>query len=67
MHNHSHKTDTLLRDGSAAQMLAISRATLWRWTRERHDFPKPIRVGPNTTAWRLSDLQAFIDRQAAQA
>lgn len=50
----------LLRPKDAAAMLAISPNTLWRWTRERKDFPSPVKLGPGSTAWRLADLEAFI-------
>lgn len=31
-----------------------SRVTIWRWTRDGL-FPIPVRIGPNSTAWRHSD------------
>lgn len=48
-------------------MLGIAAPTLWRWTRRRAEFPRPIKLGPGTTAWRVSDLEAFIERQARGA
>ncbi len=29
-----------------------------------HKLPAPIRLGPRTSAWRLSDIEAFIERLA---
>ena len=47
-------------------MLGIAAPTLWRWSRERDDFPKPIKLGAATTAWRVSELEAFIERRASR-
>ena len=35
-----------------------STATLWRWVRDGL-FPAPIRIGPNSVAWRVSDCQEW--------
>jgi prophage regulatory protein len=37
--------------------LGVSRATVWRWS-ANGTLPKPVKLGPNTTRWRLSDLEA---------
>lgn len=50
---------TYLTVRQAAARLAVSVPTVWRWARERPDFPKPCRLGPNCTRWRLSDLEAW--------
>lgn len=38
--------------------LGVSRATVWRWA-SAGLLPQPIKLGPNTTRWRLSDLVAM--------
>jgi predicted DNA-binding transcriptional regulator AlpA len=48
-------------------MLGIAAPTLWRWARQRAEFPRPIMLGQGTTAWRVSDLEAFIEHQARGA
>ncbi|HQU69096.1 MAG TPA: AlpA family phage regulatory protein [Albidovulum sp.] len=35
----------------------ISVDTVWRWSRSG-DLPRPLRIGPNITRWRLADLIA---------
>lgn len=47
-----------------APLLSISSATLWRWVRQSR-FPQPIRLGGNSTFWRVSDIRAWISAQAA--
>lgn len=36
----------------------VSAATLWRWS-ALGKFPAPCRLGPQTTAWRVEDLDAW--------
>lgn len=38
-----------------AERYGVSTDSIWRWKRNG-DFPAPVRVGPNCTRWRLSDL-----------
>lgn len=35
-------------------------STLYVWM-ARGEFPKPVRIGANRVAWRLSDLEAWRD------
>ena len=49
---------TYLTDKQVADRFSISRATTWRWV-ERHKFPKPIKLSPGCTRWRLSDVERW--------
>lgn len=40
--------------------IPISKSTWWQGVRDGR-FPKPVRLGPKTTAWRVSDIRDFID------
>ena len=42
-----------------AQRFAVSVQTVWRWAKERPEFPKPVELSLGTTRWRISDLIAF--------
>lgn len=42
-----------------AEELPFSASTLWRKVREG-SFPAPIKLGPNITAWRVSDIQKWL-------
>lgn len=46
-----------LSDVAVATRYGIGRSTLWRWVAEGA-FPKPVKVGPRATRWRLADLEA---------
>lgn len=41
-----------------------SASTIWRWSKNRASFPKPVKLGPNTVAWSLSAIEQFEVRQA---
>ncbi len=37
-----------------------NRQTLWRWI-NNHDFPPGVLIGPNSRAWKSSDVDEWID------
>ena len=47
-----------LSDVQVAARYRVSRATTWRWSKET-GFPAPVRLGPNTTRWGLSELEEW--------
>ena len=51
---------TPARDGKPAQQgrYPVAAATLWRWAALGR-FPAPVSLGPQTTAWRVDDLDAW--------
>lgn len=53
-----------LRPKRAAEFLGIGRATLWRWSKERDDFPKPIHLSSRCTVFDQAQLVAWRDAQA---
>lgn len=54
--NHTDNPDLLyLSVGQVAERYGVSTDSIWRWKRTG-DFPKPVRIGPNCTRWRLTDL-----------
>lgn len=54
-----------LRPKPAAEFLGIGIATLWRWSRERHDFPKPRKLSPRCTVFDQGELIAWRDAQSS--
>lgn len=42
-----------------AARLSVSVATIWRWSTENPDFPKPIHFSKGTTRWRVTEIEAF--------
>ena len=52
-----------LRPKHAAEFLGIGRATLWRWSKERADFPKPRRFSARCTIFDMDELAAWRNAQ----
>ena len=42
----------------------VSGASIWKWVRAG-TFPKPVKLGENTTAWLAGDVQAWADDRIA--
>ena len=43
------------------QLIPVSKSAWWQGCREGR-FPKPVKLGPKTTAWRVEDIAALIER-----
>lgn len=46
-------------------VIPVSRSSWWLGIRSGI-YPQPIKLGPNTTVWRIEDVRALIERIAAQ-
>lgn len=58
-------TTPFLRDIEIAERYDISRSTIWRWVKEDR-FPRPIKLGPASTRWLITDLEAWELVQASK-
>lgn len=58
--------DQLITVTAVAEMLACSKSSIWNAVREGH-FPKPIKVGPRMSRWRLGEVRAMISRAESEA
>lgn len=56
--------ETFLSDVEVAKRYGISRASIWRWVKNNPKAPKPIKLSPGTTRWKLSELVAFEAQSA---
>ena len=50
----------LLRRPDVERLVCLSRATLYELIRTG-EFPRPVRIGAKAVAWRLTDIQTWID------
>jgi len=49
---------------NAPAIIPLSRSTWLNGVREGR-FPKPVKLSKRTTAWRVSDIRALIEKEAA--
>ena len=55
-----------LSDQQVADRFAVSRVTVWRWTRHNPAFPRPVKLSPGCSRWRLADIERWeVERAAA--
>ncbi len=45
--------------------IPIGRSTWWAGVKSGR-FPKPVKLGPNTTAWRIEDIRQLLERLSDQ-
>ena len=55
--------ERFVREAECGRISGVSRPTRWRWESEGR-FPKRVRLGPNSVAWRLSGLLAWVESKA---
>lgn len=42
--------------------IPVGRSTWWEGVKSGR-FPKPVKLGPRTTAWRVEDIRTLIEKQ----
>jgi prophage regulatory protein len=52
--------DRMLRIAEVLRITGVSTATLYRWVKDG-TFPAPVKLGPNSVAWRASVVRDWID------
>ena len=62
-----HKPQKMLRQPQVIERLGgVNPSTLWRWCRDGR-FPQPVRLGPNTIAWREADVDEWLATREASS
>ena len=46
-------------------IIPVGRSTWWAGVKDGR-FPKPVKLGPRTTAWKVEDIRALIESKATQ-
>lgn len=62
----TQRKTTLLRVRQVLERIPISRSAWWLGVAEGR-YPKPIKLGPRTTAWKEQDIDELIDRLTVEA
>ena len=57
-----------LTDRDLAARYGVSRITPWRWAKdEKRGFPKPRKLGANTSRWSAAEVEAYDRRMMNQS
>lgn len=54
--------ERLIRVDELSKILSIGRSTAWKWVAE-NKIPKPIKLSPRVSVWKISEIMAFIDQK----
>ncbi len=47
-----------------AERYAVARPTIWRWARTDKTFPRPVKLTPGCSRWKLADLEKWESRRS---
>jgi prophage regulatory protein len=47
-------------------IIPVKKSSWWQGVKTGR-FPKPVKLGPRTTAWRCEDIKAYIDTHTPKA
>lgn len=56
-----------LSDKQVAARYGVTRPTIWGWARDEPTFPRPIKLSPGCTRWKLSEIEAWETTKAGEA
>ena len=56
---------TFLRLPQVLAIIPVSKSAWWQGCKDGR-FPKPVKLGPRTTAWRASDITALVEQLSRQ-
>ena len=54
------ETKLLITSREVCKRLSISRTTLWKWKKEKPDFPRGIRVSQVKTLFKASEVEEWV-------
>lgn len=57
--------ESFLRLPQVLELIPVCKSAWWQGCKEGR-FPKPIKLGPRTSAWRASDIAALMQRLSQQ-
>ncbi len=56
-----------LSDVQLAARYGVHRSTPWRWCKSDPTFPRPVKLTPGCTRWKLSEIEAWETAKAKPA
>ena len=54
-----NQTEQYLRLPQVVAITAIAKSTVWKWIKT-NGFPSPIKLSPKCSAWKLSEVEAWM-------
>ncbi|SHL21954.1 transcriptional regulator, AlpA family [Roseovarius marisflavi] len=57
--------ETYLSDLQLSARYGVHRTTPWRWYNDDETFPKPVKLSPGCTRWKLSELETWEANKAS--
>jgi|GEM_PF-5354032 len=63
MHHKAEMENRCISVHEVAKLLNMGVSTVWYRLKRDEDFPKPFKLGPRKTVWRLNEVEAYIRRQ----
>jgi predicted DNA-binding transcriptional regulator AlpA len=54
-------TNNALRLKQFSKKISMSAASIWRRSKCDPTFPKPFKIGPNSTAWDSEEIDAWLE------
>lgn len=64
---HPDQNRIFVSDAQLAARFGTSRQTVWGWARNDPTFPKPIKLSPGCTRWKLAEIEAWEAAKAGEA
>jgi prophage regulatory protein len=59
--NHSLPDTGFIRLPAILKVYPVGKSTWWAGVKSGR-FPKPVKLGPNTSAWRVEDIRSLIEQ-----
>lgn len=57
--------ESFLRLPQVLELIPVCKSAWWQGCKDGR-FPKPVKLGPRTTAWRASDITALVEQLSRQ-
>ena len=64
MYNHILPETVFVRHPQVLKVFPVSKSSWWAGVKENR-YPKPVKLGPKMTAWRVEDIRALIATTSA--
>ncbi|MFG6372357.1 MAG: AlpA family phage regulatory protein, partial [Turicimonas muris] len=51
-----------IRAKELANLLGVNKSTIWRWVKEKSDFPKPKKISKGVTVWNYWEVDIWVNQ-----